>query len=330
MSEQETRLALKFFHELNLIMHYSTKKLDHLVIVDVTPVLELVSRLIGVSFINKLMLDELFKPNLPADAQRKLRDYGRFSRDILDSSFPFSASFITADVFLDLLEHISVVARIVKAGQTSYFLPCALSYAPEHILRDKEQNCTSSWSVRLKIRRETVKVVVPIPKGYVPTLAVCLLNSTEFEADTTSPQYRDIMCLYYSAGGHVYLIERDHQVEIHYSCAELLPGHCSIIRSTIMAALVVVEEKLHFVPDILIKEDVLLCSCNNSRHFCTYNPRSNIVVCERTKDPHLLNQHQQHWIQSPVEGNTAMTLVFVIYISISTNNNYVVAFMLQL
>ena len=59
-------------------------------------------------------------------------------------------------------------------------------------------------SVRLKIRRETVKVVVPIPKGYVPTLAVCLLNSTEFEADTTSPQYRDIS-LYYSAGGHVYI-----------------------------------------------------------------------------------------------------------------------------
>ena len=99
-------------------MHYPTKKLDHLVFVDVNPVLELVSHLIGVSFIDKHMLDEIFKPNLPADAQRKLRDYGRFSRDILDSSFPFSSPF-TADVFLDLLEHLSVVARIVKAGQTT-------------------------------------------------------------------------------------------------------------------------------------------------------------------------------------------------------------------
>ena len=305
MSERETRQALKFFHELNLIMHYPTKKLDHLVFVDANPVFELVSHLIGVSFIDKHMLDEIFKPNLPADAQRKLRDYGRFSRDILDSSFPFSASF-TADVFLDLLEHISVVARIVKAGQTSYFLPCALPYAPEHILRDKEQNCTSSWSVRLKIRRETVQVVVPIPKGYVPTLAVCLLNSTEFEADATSPQYRDIMCLCYSAaGGHVYLIERDHQIEINYSGAELLPGQCSIIRSTIMAALVEVEEKLHFVPDILIKEDVFLCSCNGPRHFCIYNPHSKILVCEKTKEPHPLNQKQRHWIQhhSTVKGD---------------------------
>ena len=302
MSEQETRLALKFFHELNLIMHYPTKKLDHLVIVDVNPVLELVSHLIGVSFIDKHMLDEIFKPNLPTDAQKKLRDYGRFSRDILDSSFPFSASF-TADVFLDLLEHISVVARIVKAGQTSYFLPCALPYAPERILRDKEQNCTNSWSVRLKIRRETIQVVVPIPKGYVPTLAVCLLNSTEFEADTTNPQYRDIMCLCYSAGSHVYLIERDHQVEINYSGAELLPEQCSIIRSKIMAALVEVEEKLHFVPDILTKEDMFVCSCNEPcRHFCTYNPHSNIIVCERTKKPHTLDQQQQHWIQFPVEG----------------------------
>ena len=293
MSERETRLALKFFHDLNLIMHYPTKKLDHLVLIDVNPVLDLVSRLIGVSFIDKHMLDEIFKPNLPADAQRMLRDYGRFSRDILDSSFPFSASF-SADVFLDLLEHLSVVARIVKAGQTSYFLPCALPYAPEHT--HKERN--DLWSVRLKMFRKAIKVSVPIPKGYVPTLAVSLLDTTEFEADYDSPQYRDIMCLCYRAGGHVYLIERDHQVEINYSCAELLPGQCSIIRSAIMAALVEVEEKLHFVRDILIKEDVFVCSCNEpGRHFCTYNPHSNIVVCERTKEPRPLNQQQQHWIQ---------------------------------
>ena len=293
MSERETRLALKFFHDLNLIMHYPAKKLDHLVFVNVNPVLELVSHLIGVSFIDKQMLDEIFKPNLPADAQRMLRDYGRFSRNILDSSFPFSASF-TADVFLDLLEYLSVVARIVKAGQIDYFLPCALPYAPEHT--HKERN--DSWSVRLKTRRRTVKVSVPIPKGYVPTLAVCLLDSTIFEADYDSPQYRNIMCLCYSAGGHVYLIERDHQVEINYSCAELLPEECSVIRSAIMAALVEVEEKLHFVRDILIKEDVFVCSCNEPRrHFCTYNPHSNIVVCERTKEPRPLNQQQQHWIQ---------------------------------
>ena len=123
-----------------------------------------------------------------------------------------------------------------------------------------DQEWNNSWSLRLKVRRKAIKVSVPIPKGYVPTLAVCLLNSTAFEADTASPQYRDIMCLCYTAGGHVYLIERDHQIEINYSCAELLPKECSIIRSKIMAALSEVEEKLHFVADILIKEDVFLCS----------------------------------------------------------------------
>ena len=312
MSERETRLALKFFHELNLIMHYPTKKLDHLVFVDVNPVLELVSHLIGVSFIDKHMLDEIFKPNLPTDAQGKLRDYGIFSRDILDSSFPFSALF-TADVFLDLLEHLSVVARIVRDDQISYFLPCALPYAPEHILRDKERNCTNPWSARLKMYRKAIEVSVPIPKGYVPTLAVCLLNSTAFKADTTSPQYRDIMCLCYTTGGHVYLIERDHQIEINYSCAELLPEQCSIIRSTIMAALSEVEEKLHFVADILIKEDVFLCSCRNepAGHYCTYNPHSNIVVCDRTKQPHTLNQQQQYWIQHQSTGELVTQLLLM-------------------
>ena len=35
------------------------------------------------------------------------------------------------------------------------------------------------------IRREAVPVAVPIPKGYVPTLAVCLLNSTAFDPKQT-------------------------------------------------------------------------------------------------------------------------------------------------
>ena len=67
----------------------------------------------------------------------------------------------------------------------------------------------------------------------------------------------------------------------------------------ILSALSEIEDKGHFVADILIKEDVFLCSCRNepAGHYCTYNPHSNIVVCDRTKQPHHLNQQQQYWIQ---------------------------------
>ena len=56
MDEQETRKAITFFHNLNLILHYQTDELDMLVIINLKPILDLVSLTIGVSFIDE---DEL-------------------------------------------------------------------------------------------------------------------------------------------------------------------------------------------------------------------------------------------------------------------------------
>ena len=53
MDEQETRKAITFFHNLNLILHYQTDELDMLVFVELKPILDLVSLLIGSSFINE-------------------------------------------------------------------------------------------------------------------------------------------------------------------------------------------------------------------------------------------------------------------------------------
>ena len=157
MNSNETLQAIVFFHELNLLMYFSTDKLGSIVFIDVKPILGKVSNLIGISFIDKDKLDEIFSPNLPADAQRLLRDYGRFSREILDSSFHFSAP-LTTDVFLDLLEHLCVIARIEKDGQTSFFLPCALPHAPEDILQEKKQ-ISSVWIVTLQTRRKGITSV---------------------------------------------------------------------------------------------------------------------------------------------------------------------------
>ena len=297
MNSSETLQAIAFFHELNLLMYFSTDKLGSIVFVDVKPILGKVSNLIGISFINRDKLDEIFNPNLPADAQRLLRDYGRFSREILDLSFHFSAP-LTTDVFLDLLEHLCVIARIKKNGQTSLFLPCALPHAPEDVLQEKEQ-ISSMWIVTLQTRRGTTLVDVPIPKSYLPTLAVHLLNSPDFEADLKTRQYRNLMSVHYR-GSRVYLIERNLQLEIYYPCAdddEEMSQDCSFIRSAIKNALVVVEERLHFVPNILIKNDAFLCSCDGSRHICVYNKDRKRTSCDKSDRLRKLNQQQQYWLQ---------------------------------
>ena len=297
MSRDETLQAIAFFHKLNLLMYFSTDKLGSIVFIDVKPILSNVSNLIGISFIDKNKLDKIFIPNLPADAQRLLRDYGRFSREILDSSFHFSAP-LTTDVFLDLLEHLCVIARIERECLTSFFLPCALPHAPEDILRKKEQ-ITSLWIVSLQTERAIGSVDVPIPKSYLPTLVVHLLNSSDFKADLKSRQYRNLMSIRYVRGGCVFLIERNLQMEIYYPCAdddEEISKDCSFIRSAIMNALVEVEKKLHFIPGVLIKNDAFLCSCDGSRHICVYNKDRKRTYCDRSDKLRKLNQQQQYWL----------------------------------
>ena len=64
------------------------------------------------------------------------------------------------------------------------------------------------------MRRGAVLVDIPIPKGYLPTLVIRLITFRNFEADFDSHQYRNVMSIRYVDGGHVYLIERSHQLEL--------------------------------------------------------------------------------------------------------------------
>ena len=292
--------AIKFFHDLNLLMHCPSSKVNHLVFVDVKPILDQVSALIGVSFIDRSILDDIL-PNLPTDPQGLLKDHGRFFKSILDSSFSFSAPF-TSDVFLDLLEHLCMIARIEKSGQTVFFLPSALPYAPDCEVQEKEQASNNPWILRLKTRRHAVPVNVPILMGYLPTLIISLLNSPKFEADDIC-QYRNLMSISYVCGGQVYIIESNLQLEFYYSWDDELPEECAVIRSEVKKVLVEVEEKLHFKEGMLIKEDAFVCFCNgrNPRHYCTYNWISKRVVCEKTKRPCHLSTQQKHWL-SQVQG----------------------------
>ena len=319
MSEEETRQAVKCFHDMNLVNHYSTEKLDQLVFVNVKPIFDQLTNLIGVAFIDKHMLDEIFKPKvLLAYDQMMLRDYGRFSLSLLESCFTLSAP-LTAEVFLNVLEHLSMIARIEKDGQTSFFLPCALPHAPDDVVVEKEQVSVTPWILRLKLRCDAVLIDIPIPKGYLPTLVIRLITSRKFEADFDSHQYRNIMSIIYVDGGHVYFIERSHQLEIYYSWDKDFPNHCSVIRSEIVKALVEAEEKLHFKSDILTKEDVFICSCNgpHPRHFCTYKSTVERAICEKSRKPRHLSQEQQCWILPPLHG-----IIYLIQYYVATSVLY--------
>ena len=303
MEEKEIRDALRFFHDLNLIMHFPTKKLDSVVFVNAKPVLDMLSLLIGISFIDKDELEECFGLHLPAHAQELLQQHGRFSKKMLEIHFQFSSP-LTAGIFLDLLEHIMVVAPIQLPGETEFFLPCALPYASEDEISERQQKTLHPWIVRLKSMRGPEEVHVPIPKGFFPTLVVHLLATPSFKADHRTRQYRNAMSLCFVPGGKIYLIESRLQLEVYYSWDERLPEQCSTIRSSILEGISTAEAKLHFAPGVLIKEDAFLCSCgrHNSHHLCAFNHLSRVAECEKSEMPCDLKPENVRWLSQPTPG----------------------------
>ena len=294
MDKSETKKAIQFFHDISLIMHFDTPKLRDSVIIDTKPVLNKLSRLITLSFLDEDFLAEHYDDIvLPDGAKELLQHHGRFTRSTLESCVEFSES-IPLQFFVDILEHVKIVAAIDQTSE--YFMPCALPYATEM------PHSSHPWVIRLRVRRGVDKEYVPIPVGYLPAILVFLLTmfSGHFSLNRRQRQYRNVIKLSYKPGGVVCLVERHLQLEVHYSCYdhEQLQQECAIIRNHVLESIRLTEEKLHIREGAITKVDSFLCSCGEGRahHICAYNPETHIVECEVTRKVFDLEPQHQLWL----------------------------------
>ena len=170
MDRTETKRAIRFFHDLCIIMHFDTPKLRDYVIIDTKPVLNILSRIISISFLDEDFLADHYDIVLPSGTKELLQNQGRFSSDTLKKCFQFTEP-ITLQFFFDILEHIKIVAAINKEAE--YFMPCALSYT-------NISNSSPAWVIRLRVRRGVEDVYIPIPVGYLPPLVVFLLTKFSY------------------------------------------------------------------------------------------------------------------------------------------------------
>ena len=193
MDKSEIKEAIQFFHDISQIMHFDTPKLRDYVIINTKPVLKNLSRMISVSFLDEEFLDELYNIVLPSGAKDLLQYRGRFDRTTLEKSCIEFKEPITLQFFLDILEHVKIVVPIDK--ESEYFMPCALSYAPEPSV----SNSSSPWVIRLKVRRKKEDGNIPIPVGYLPAIVVFLLTefSSHFLTNRGHQQFRNRMKLRY-------------------------------------------------------------------------------------------------------------------------------------
>ena len=292
MDKSETKKAIRFFHDISLIMHFDTPKLRDSVIIDTKPVLNNLSRLITLSFLDEDFLAEHYDDIvLPVGAKELLQHHGRFTRSSLESCVEFSES-IPLQFFVDILEHVKIVAAIDQTSE--YFMPCALPYATEM------PHSSHPWVIRLRVRRGVDEEYVPIPVGYLPAILVFLLTMfpDHFSLNRRQRQYRNVIKLCYKPGGVVCLVERHLQLEVHYSCCDQLQQECAIIRNHVLESIRLTEEKLHIREGAITKVDSFLCSCGKGRahHICAYNPETHIVECEETREVFVLEPQHQLWL----------------------------------
>ena len=300
MDEQETRKAITFFHNLNLILHYQTDELDMLVIINLKPILDLVSLMIGVSFIKEDELHELFAINLPAGAREHFQKHGCFDRQTLHECFQFPR-LLNAEAFINLLAEVKAAAIIEKSNE--FFMPCVLRYASkENECKIMKGQLSCPWIVRLSTLCGSQELYVPLPPAFSPTLIVLLLSSHLFSIVSGLRQYRNIFVLHYRNGGDVTIIERQLQLEIYYSFSD---SDCSAIRSFIRKTILETEKRLSFDVDSITIEDSFPCSCSNSpqreSHHILCKPTSGPprALCELTRKRCELTKLDLRWLQSP-------------------------------
>ena len=297
MDEAETNKAIHFFHDISQVMHFDAPKLRDFVIINTNAVLDKLSKIIKVSFLDEDFLANHLDIILPSEIKELLQHHGRFRKDTLKKCGIKFTKPITLQFFLDILEHVKIVVAIDK--ESEYFMPCALSYTPEASVSEP----SPPWVIRLRVRQGDEDVYIPIPVGYLPAVIVFLLTefSSHFSTDRHQRQYRNIIKLRYKRGGFVCLIERYLQLEIYFSCFGQLPQDCATIRDLVLESIRLTEEKLHIIQEgegAITKVDTFLCSCGkgSAHHTCAYNPLSGMLECDETEEFCILNTQHLRWL----------------------------------
>uniref|UniRef100_A0A1X7SYK0 Death domain-containing protein n=2 Tax=Amphimedon queenslandica TaxID=400682 RepID=A0A1X7SYK0_AMPQE len=124
MSEDDTKDALQYLHNVTIILYYPDI-LPQLVFVDPKPILEVLSRLLALTYVERKALHLIANPVPPEKDIIKLHNVGFFKAKLLKDHFKslFSPPHFEPSHLLKLLVHL----RIIASGEDGdYFFPCAL------------------------------------------------------------------------------------------------------------------------------------------------------------------------------------------------------------
>ena len=142
MGKQEVYQCIEYLNSLSLFLYFHV--LPHLVFTNPQYLLDMVTSLVRVSFVD--YPQELLAKGvvLPPDMQRKLRREGLFSEELLQYlSLEFIPDLFTNDHLIQLLQYLFIIAPVKKSSAPiRYFLPSALP--PLHLSEEEKRELTQT------------------------------------------------------------------------------------------------------------------------------------------------------------------------------------------
>ena len=141
MGKQEVSQCIEYLNSLSLFLYFHV--LPRVVFTNPQYLLDIVTSLVRVSFVDypQELLTKGFV--LPPDMQRKLRREGLFSEELLHYlSLEFIPNLFTKDHLIQLLQYLFIIAPIKKSSPIRYFLPSALP--PLHLSEEEKRELTLS------------------------------------------------------------------------------------------------------------------------------------------------------------------------------------------
>ena len=179
-SESDIDDALQYLHDVTIILYYR-KVLPNIIFVDPKPILDVLSRLIAITYVDLTDLHLVADPLPSPDERDYLIDFGLFNESLLSiigRQLIFNNDFQSCHM-ITLLKHLHIIAKVENRKEGDYFFPCALpSYDKLSPPPTEIQPLLIAWEIN-----NSGTTTLAIPQGLFPLTIVHLLEKKEDKVD---------------------------------------------------------------------------------------------------------------------------------------------------
>ncbi|XP_019863619.1 PREDICTED: uncharacterized protein LOC109592665, partial [Amphimedon queenslandica] len=245
--------ALRYLHNVTIILYYPAV-LPNIIFVDPEPILDVLSRLIAIRYVNHKDRNLIANPPPSPDETRDFIKYGLFKEDLLEiigKQRIFNKNFESSHM-IDLLKHLNIIAEVENKGErekthlrvitdvknkekkNDYFFPCALpSYNKLNPASKEVRPLLIAWKI---CNRGTTTLA--IPQGLFPLTIVHLLEKRDIvdfcPVGKEYYRYHDAMSLCVYEKYYIDIINCYTHIEIRFDdCKASCPEICELVTEAI-------------------------------------------------------------------------------------------------